>query len=156
MKTLVIQSCPTLCSPMDCSPPGSSVHGISKARVLEWVAMPPPGCLPDPGIKPAPLKSPALADRFFTSTATVCVCLCVCVCVCVCISSVQFSCSVVSDSLQPRGLYGPWNSPDQNTGVGSLSLLQGIFPTQGSNPGLQHCRQIPYQLSPKGSPHGHV
>ena len=46
----------------------------------------------------------------------------------------------------------PWNSPDQNTGVGSLSLLQGIFPTQESNPGLPHCRQILYQLSHKGSP----
>ena len=44
--------------------------------------------------------------------------------------------SVVSDSLQPHGLYRPWNSPGQNTGVGSFYLLQGIFPTQGSNPGL--------------------
>ena len=53
----------------------------------------------------------------------------------------------MSDSLRPHGLYSPWNSPGQNTGVGSLSLLQGIFPTQGSNPGLMHCRQILYQLS---------
>ena len=45
----------------------------------------------------------------------------------------------------------PWNSPDQNTGVGSLSLLQGIFPTQGLNQGLPHCRQTLYQLSHKGS-----
>ena len=59
--------------------------------------------------------------------------------------------SVVSDSLQPYGLYSPWNSPGQNTEVGSLSLLQGIFPTHGSNPGLPHCR-IFYQLSHKGSP----
>ena len=62
------------------------------------------------------------------------------------------SCSVVSNSLQPHGLYSPWNSPGQNTGVGSLSLLQGIFPTQRSNPGVPHCRQILYQLSHKGSP----
>ena len=55
-------------------------------------------------------------------------------------------------TLQPHGLYSPWNSPGQNTKVGSLSLLQGIFPTQGSNPGLLHCRQILYQLSHKGSP----
>ena len=48
----------------------------------------------------------------------------------------------------------PWNSPGQNTGVGSLSLLQGIFPTQGSNPDLPHGRGIPYQLSHKGSPKG--
>ena len=60
--------------------------------------------------------------------------------------------SVVSDSLQPHGLYRPWNSPGQNTGMGSLSLLQGIFPTQGWNPGLPHCRQILYQLSHMGSP----
>ena len=56
------------------------------------------------------------------------------------------------DSLCPQGLYSPWNSPGQNTGVGSLSFLQGIFPTQGSIPGLPHGRQILYQLSPKGSP----
>ena len=60
--------------------------------------------------------------------------------------------SVVSDSLRPHGPYSPWNSPGQNTGVGSLSLLQGIFPTQGSNPGLLHCRQILHQLSCQGSP----
>ena len=52
--------------------------------------------------------------------------------------------SVASDSLQPHGLYSPWNSPGQNTGVGSRSLLQGIFPTQGSNPGLSRCRCILY------------
>ena len=50
-------------------------------------------------------------------------------------------------TLQLHGLYSPWNSPDQNTGVGSLSLLQEIFPTQGSNPGLLYFRQILYQLS---------
>ena len=49
-------------------------------------------------------------------------------------------------------LYRLWNSPVQNTGVGSLSLLQGIFPTQGLNPGPLHCRWILYQLSHKGSP----
>ena len=60
--------------------------------------------------------------------------------------------SVMSDSLRPHGLYSPWNSPGQNTGVGSLSLLQGIFPTHGLNPGLLHCRRILYQLSHKRSP----
>ena len=58
----------------------------------------------------------------------------------------------MSDSLQPHGLYSPWNSPGQNTGVGSLSLLQGIFPTQGLNLGLLHCRYIPYHLIHQGSP----
>jgi len=50
---------------MDCSPPGSSVHGISQARILEWVAMPSPRDLPDPGIGPKSLASSALAGRFF-------------------------------------------------------------------------------------------
>ena len=58
----------------------------------------------------------------------------------------------MSDSFRHHGLCSPWNSPGQNTGVGSLSLLQGIFPSQGSNPGLPHCRRILYQLSHKGSP----
>ena len=62
------------------------------------------------------------------------------------------SCSVVSDSLQPHGLYSPWNFPGQNTEVGSLSLLQETDWTQGSNPSLLHCRRILYQLSHKGSP----
>ena len=60
--------------------------------------------------------------------------------------------SVISDSLWPRRLYCLWNSPGQNTGVGSLSLLHGIFPTQRLNPGLLHCRQILYQLRHHGSP----
>ena len=60
--------------------------------------------------------------------------------------------SVVSDSLRPHGLYSPWNSPGQNTRVCSLSLLQGIFSTQGSNPCLPHCGLILYQLSHRGSP----
>ena len=51
----------------------------------------------------------------------------------------------------PWTIYSPWNSPGRNTGVGSLSLLQGIFPTQGLNPGLPHCRRILYQLSHQGS-----
>ena len=52
----------------------------------------------------------------------------------------------MSNSLQPHGLYSPWNYPGQKTGVGSLSLLQG------SNPGLPNCRRILYQLSHQGSP----
>ena len=63
-----LQSCLTLCHPMDCSPPGSSVHWILKARTLEWVAMPsPPGCLSNPGINS---KSPGLATGFFTTSTT--------------------------------------------------------------------------------------
>ena len=64
--------------------------------------------------------------------------------------------SVVSDSLWPHGLLAsllcPRNSPGQNTGVVCHFLLQGIFATQGSNPGLSHCRQMLYHLSHQGSP----
>ena len=62
---------------------------------------------------------------------------------------VSQSCLTLCD---PMGLYSPWNSPGQNTEVGSLSLLQGILPTQVSNPGLPYCRRILYHLSHKGSP----
>ena len=70
-----------------------------------------------------------------------------------CLSKVKVKLSQSSlTPCNPHGLYSPWNSPGQNTAVGSLSLLQGIFPTQGSNPGLLQCRRILYQLSHKGSP----
>ena len=59
--------------------------------------------------------------------------------------------SVASDSLLLHRLYDPWNSPGQNTGAGSHSLVQVIFPNQGLNPGLLHWRQILYQLSHQGS-----
>ena len=55
-------------------------------------------------------------------------------------------------TLQPHRLYSPWNSSGQNTGAGSFSPLQGIFPTQASNPGLPHCRQIFLPAEPQGSP----
>ena len=56
-----------LCDPMDCSLPVSSVHGILQARILEWVAVPSPGNLPNPGIEPTSLASPALAGILFTT-----------------------------------------------------------------------------------------
>ena len=99
---------------------------------------PPTGDLTNPGIELPSLMSLALAGRFFTSST-----------ICKACMKVKVSHSVVSDSLQPHRLYSPWSSPGQNTGVGSPSFLQGIFPTQGSNPGLLHCRWILYQLSHK-------
>ena len=60
-----LQSCPTLCDPMDHNPPSSSVHGILQANILEWTAMPFSGDLPNSGIEPASLVSPALAGGFF-------------------------------------------------------------------------------------------
>ena len=65
-----LQSCPTLCDPMDCSPPGSSVPGIFQARILEWIAIPFSMDLPNQGIKPTSLMSPALTGGFFTTSTT--------------------------------------------------------------------------------------
>ena len=75
---------------------------------------------------------------------------------CVTSESKSVSRSVMSDSLryyelQPTRLFCPWDSPGQNTGGGCHSLLQGIFPTQGLNPGLLHYHQILYCLSHQGS-----
>ena len=68
MHAKLLQSRLTLCSPMDCSPQGSSVHGILQARILEWVSMPPPGDLPNPGIKPTSPAARALqADSLLLS-----------------------------------------------------------------------------------------
>ena len=65
-----LQSCPTLCSPINCILPGSSIHGILQARILEWLPCPPPEDLPDPWMEPSFLMYPALADGFFTTSAT--------------------------------------------------------------------------------------
>ena len=64
------QQWPTLCNHMDCSPTGSSVQGILPARILEWAPFPPPGDLPNPGIEPMSLTSPALAGGFFSTSTT--------------------------------------------------------------------------------------
>ena len=61
VKVLVAQSCPTICEPMDCSPPGSSVHGISRKECWSELPFPPPGDLPDPGMELESLKPPALS-----------------------------------------------------------------------------------------------
>ena len=135
------QSHPALCDPMD-----YTVCGILQARILEWVAF---------SFSRASSQSKDWTQvSCFSSTAGLFL-------TCWAIREAQYliwmwseseSCSVMFDSLWPRGLYSLWNSPGQNTGVGRLSLLQGIFPTEGSNPDLSHCRQILYQLSHKGSP----
>ena len=144
-----LQSCRTLCDPLVCCPLGSShpwnspgkntgegchallqgffltqVSNLHLFCLLHWQA----GSFP-----PAPPGKPHV--------------LCCAV----------LSHSVVSDpswphGLKPTRLLCPWNSPGKNAGIGCRALLQGIFPTEGSNPGLQHCRQILYQLRHKGSP----
>ena len=68
MHAKSLQSCPTLCDPMDYSPIGSSDHGILQARILEWVSMPSSGSLPNPRIEPVSCMSPALAGGFFTTS----------------------------------------------------------------------------------------
>ena len=206
---LVAQSYLTLCNPMDCSQPGSSVHGISQARILEWVAI-------SFFRRSSQLRDQTcvscIADRFFTVWVTreaqtkdnqykfiyavnnirlrkikyndgrdgwrkvmqeriknTIEHLC---------TVERFShgsektTTVISlgqnqtYSYYPKKwkwklfsrvrlfatAHSPQNSPGQNTGVGSLSLLQGNFPTQGSNAGLPQGRQILYQLSHKRSP----
>ena len=82
MCVLAAQSCPALCDAMNCSLPGSSVHGTFQGRILEWVARPSsrndsgrsfqknPPDLSNPGIEPASLMSPALAGGFFTTSVT--------------------------------------------------------------------------------------
>ena len=65
-----LQPCLTLCDPMDYSPPGSSVHGILQARILEWVPFPSPGDLPYPAIEHRSLMSPTFAGGFFTISTT--------------------------------------------------------------------------------------
>ena len=65
-----LQSCLTLCDSMDCSLPGSSVHGILQARILEWIAFSSPGDLLGAGIKPVSFTPPALAGKFFTTRTT--------------------------------------------------------------------------------------
>ena len=113
------QQWPTLCNHMDCSPTGSSVQGILPARILEWAPFPPPGDLPNPGIEPMSLTSPAWEERFFTTSATweapfleV---------------SVQFSCLIVSDSLRPHELQHarpPCPSPSPGVHSNSCPLSQ--------------------------------
>ena len=68
MCAKLLQLRTTLCDTMDCSPPGSSVHGILQARIEGGLPLPPLGHLPDPGIKPVSPASPASAGRFFTTS----------------------------------------------------------------------------------------
>ena len=124
---------------MDCSLPRSTVRGIFPARVLEWVAI----SFSRGSSRPREwTQVSCIAGRFFIVWATGEALNLHCMHVC----------SVVSDSLQLHGLWPsrllcPWDSPGKSTGVGCYFLLQGIFPTQESNPGFLHCRQMLYPLS---------
>ena len=109
-----LQLCPTLCNPMDRSLPGSCVHGILQAGILEWFAM------------PSSRGSSQPRDRIhisciFTTSATCCCCCCCCCWVA----------SVVSDSVRPHGLQPtrllrPWDFPGKSTGLGCHCHLGSI------------------------------
>ena len=115
-----------VCDPMD-----YTVHGILQAGILKWVAFPFSRGSSQPRDQTQvscigkqvslPLAPPGKPQIKY--------------------------CESESGLFETPWIYSPWNSPGQNTGVGSLSLLQGIFPAQGSNPGLPHCRWILYQMS---------
>ena len=127
-------------------------HGLQPSRLLcpwdspgnYWSGLPclSPGDLSDPGIKP---RSPALqADSLPSKPPGKSVCVCACACVCIHASMRAKSLWLCSTLCDPTDC--PWDSSGKNTGVGNHSLFQGIFPTEGLNLGLLHCRQILYRL----------
>ena len=139
---------PTLCDPMDCSPPGSSVHVTSQARILEWVAISFSKGSSRPGIKPA---SPALAGGFITSWPPGKPCCCCC-----CSAASIVSDSVPTHRRQPTRLPHPWDSPGKNTGVGCHFLLQ-CMKVKSDSDVAQSCLTLsdPMDCSPPGfSVHG--
>ena len=133
MKVLDAQSCPTLCDPIDCISPGSSVYGVLQARILQLVAT----ASSRGSSWPRDWTCVScIADRFFTGQATTWLCLVTQSCLTLCD---PMDCSLPGSSVNG-------GSPGKNTGL--------IFLTQGSNRGLLHCRQILYHLSHQGSPRG--
>ena len=121
--------------------------GFSGQEYQGGLPRPPPGNLSDTEIELQSLKFSALASRFFTTSATW-----EAQWVYKIIGKMKVKVAQSCPTFAAQGLYSPWNSPGQNTGVGSRSLLQGIFPTQGLSQGLLFGRWILYQLSYQGSP----
>ena len=120
--------CPALCHPMDCSPPGSSVHRIAQARIL--LSFPPPRDLPDPGIEPTSLASPSLAGRFVTTVPHAKPSH---------IAkfrrhSVFVRLFATPWAAWPTRLLCPWDFPGKGTRVGGHFLLQGNLPDPGIEP----------------------
>ena len=125
-----LQLCPTLCDPIDSSPPGSPVPGILQARTLKWVA------ISLSNVWKWKVKVKLLSRVWLFATPWT-------------IQSMDFS--------RPEYWCGypfpsPWTSPGQNIGVGTLSLLQGIVPTQGLNPSLPTLQVDSLPAEPPGKP----
>ena len=135
------QLCPTPCNPMDCHPLGSSVPGILQAIIPEWVAFPFSKEFPQPLLNSYLLYLLHWQeDSLPLSHHTVLLCL-----------GAQL-CLILCNPMDYSWLFCPWDSPGKNTGVDCHAFLQGIIPTQGSSPGLLHCRWIFYPLSHHRSP----
>ena len=127
----------TLCDPMNYGPPGSSVHGILQARILEWVAMPSSRGSSWHGNWTC-VSHVSCTRRQVLYHYTLLSCCCVRLC------------NLMDCSPPGSSVYG--DSPGKDTGLGCHALLQGIFPTQGLNPALPHFTRILYRLSHQGSP----
>ena len=118
--------------------PGSSAHGILQARILGWVSI----SFSRGSFRPSDWTwISCIRGRFFTIWATS---------VCLVAQSCPIFCYPMDCSSPGSSVCR--DSPGRNTGVGYHALLQGILPTQESNPGLSHCRWIAYHLSHQGSP----
>ena len=134
----VAQSCPNLSDPMDCSLAGSSNHGIFQARILECVA------------------------SAFSSICMYITCILYMYIHIIYVYYMYIYIAQLCPTLCKPMDYSPPGSPvhgifsSKNTGVGCYFLFQGIFPTQGWNPGLPHCRQTPYHLSHQRIPYIYV
>ena len=149
MCVKLLQSYLTLCNPMDCSSPGCSVHGILQARILEWIiiSFSRGSSWPRDWTQVSYVSCTgrqALYHWRLLGGETVTVSHSV-------VPELNYSrlrlCFVQSwllwpHRLEPARLLCPWDSPGKKTQVGCHFLLRGIFPTQGSNPGLLHCRHI--------------
>ena len=147
MCAKLLQLCQTLWDPMYCTPPRLLCPwGFSKQELWSGLPCPPPGYLPNPETEPMSLMSPALAGRFFiplvppgkpiywASTNNCALC---CAMLCLVAQLCPTLCNPMDSSLPGSSVHG--DSAGKNIGEG---CLQGIFPTQGANPGLLHFRQI--------------
>ena len=163
VKVLVTQLCPTIFDPIDCSPPGSSVHGILQARILQWVAIPfSRGSFQSKDWTPVSF----IACRFFTiwdtREASVCVCVCVCVCACVHVKLLQ-SCPTLCNPMDPMDCSPPGSSVHGNLQTRILEWIAMPSSKGSSQPRhrtcllwLLHCRWIFYLWATGEAPYIYI